>query len=100
MRLPQGTQAGVSVAATDVRAGMLLEHEGKLLEVISQTHNAGQARQSGNVMLDCRDVLSNTKTKMKVAPSKALEVRTHSILCTTTVDSSFYSSCVEIISSP
>lgn len=76
-RIPGGAR-GVSVSATEIRAGMLLEHEGKLLEVVSQMHNAGQARQGGNVMLDCRDVRTSTKTKLKVAPAKTLEVRTRS----------------------
>eukprot|EP00892_Ulva_mutabilis_P001371 jgi/Ulvmu1/11234/UM073_0006.1 len=69
-----GSRAGVSVAAADIRSGMLLDHEGKLLEVLSQMHNAGQARQGGNVMLDCRDVRTSSKTKLKVATSKMLEV--------------------------
>jgi elongation factor P len=62
------------VAATDLRAGMLLEDGGKLLEIKSATHTAGKARQAGNVALECKDVRTGVKTRQKLASDKSVLV--------------------------
>lgn len=65
------------MAANDIKRGMLLEQDGgkKLLEVQESFHSAGLARQGGFVSLECRDVQSGAKTKMKLSPSKMVEVQ-------------------------
>lgn len=64
------------MAANDLKRGMLIEQDGgkKLLEVLEAFHSAGQARQGGFVAIDCRDVHSGAKSKLKLAPSKTVEV--------------------------
>lgn len=65
------------MAANDIKRGMLLEQDGgkKLLEVQEAFHSAGLARQGGFVSLECRDVHSGAKSKLKLSPDKIVEVR-------------------------
>lgn len=69
------------MAANDLKKGMLLEQDGgrKLLEVQQAFHNAGQARQGGFVSIDCRDVHSGAKSKLKFTSGKMVEVRYYTI---------------------
>jgi translation elongation factor P/translation initiation factor 5A len=92
------------MAANDLKRGMLIEQDGgsRLLEVQEAFHSSGQARQGGfvsvecrcvtvtlmwhtmvlahtittnNHLIDCRDVFTGAKSKMKLATSKTVEVR-------------------------
>jgi hypothetical protein len=62
-------------AASDLRAGTLVEHEGKLMVVLKQVHNPGIARQAGSVTIDLREVRTGAKSKVKVTPNTPLQVR-------------------------
>lgn len=70
------SRQGSSMAANDLKRGMLIEQlGGKLIEVQEAFHSAGQARQGGFIALECRDVHTGAKSRMKLAPSKTVEVR-------------------------
>lgn len=69
-------RAAATMAANDLRRGAIISQErgSKLLEVLEAFHSAGQARQGGFVTLECKDVRTGAKSKMKLAPSKSVEV--------------------------
>ena len=55
-----------------VRAGNILEVDGKLMQVIKCSHTQGTARQLGNVQLELRDVLTRSKHPMRLRPGDAV----------------------------
>eukprot|EP00240_Pyramimonas_obovata_P014851 CAMPEP_0118938276 /NCGR_PEP_ID=MMETSP1169-20130426/25360_1 /TAXON_ID=36882 /ORGANISM="Pyramimonas obovata, Strain CCMP722" /LENGTH=215 /DNA_ID=CAMNT_0006882167 /DNA_START=214 /DNA_END=861 /DNA_ORIENTATION=- len=71
---PSVTHRGAKTEANKLRKGQIVEIKGRKLEITNATHNQGRARQSGNVQLECRDLLYGTKTSERLTPDEAVEV--------------------------
>jgi len=74
-RTPLTSQLFISLAAgVQVRAGNMLEVEGKLMHVIKAAHTQGSGRQLGNVQLELRDAISRSKHPLRLRPGDPVTV--------------------------
>lgn len=53
--------------------GTIVEKGGELLEVVKYNYTQGQARASGNVQVEFRDLRSGSKSGVRLSPSDKLE---------------------------
>lgn len=60
--------------ANEVRSGNIIEIEGRLMQVIKQAHTQGVGRQLGNVQLELRDMLNQSKKPLRLRPSDIVDV--------------------------
>ncbi|PSC68390.1 Elongation factor P [Micractinium conductrix] len=68
-----GVQArGVKKQANELRIGNVIEHNGKLLQVVSM-QNRAMGRQLGNVNFELRDIITKSKHPAKFRPSDMVE---------------------------
>eukprot|EP00242_Pyramimonas_sp_CCMP2087_P016042 CAMPEP_0198222190 /NCGR_PEP_ID=MMETSP1445-20131203/86989_1 /TAXON_ID=36898 /ORGANISM="Pyramimonas sp., Strain CCMP2087" /LENGTH=287 /DNA_ID=CAMNT_0043900609 /DNA_START=36 /DNA_END=899 /DNA_ORIENTATION=- len=72
--IPRVSHRGAKTEANKVRKGQIIEIKGRRLEVTSATHNQGRARASGNVQLECRDLMLGTKTSERLTPDETVSV--------------------------
>jgi translation elongation factor P/translation initiation factor 5A len=67
------THAAFAAAAPQVRAGQVIERDGRLLEVLRAEYTQGQGRASGYVQLEARDLRSGAKRTERLRPAEAVE---------------------------
>ncbi|KAK9840356.1 hypothetical protein WJX74_008226 [Apatococcus lobatus] len=64
----------VKKQATEVRAGEVLDYEGRLFQVVKKEHTQGSGRQLGNVQFQLRDVKQGTKRQDRKRSYDTVEV--------------------------
>lgn len=63
-----------SIKANNLKAGALVEQDGRLLVVLKAVHTPGMARQGGNVQVEMRDVKTGSKASLKLSTNAWIQV--------------------------
>ena len=64
---------GVTTAANELRVGAIVQKDGNLLKVTKHSYTQGQARSSGNVQVEYRDLRTGGKVQERLSPSDKVE---------------------------
>jgi hypothetical protein len=64
---------GVTTAANELRVGAIVQRDGNLLKVTKHSYTQGQARSSGNVQVEYRDLRTGGKVQERLSPSDKVE---------------------------
>ena len=62
-----------TVSASDLRVGNVIEKDGHLLRLTKVSYTQGQARQSGNVQVELKNIRNGSKQSQRLSPSDKLE---------------------------
>ena len=62
-----------TVSASDLRVGNVIEKDGQLLRLTKVSYTQGQARQSGNVQVELKNIRTGSKQSQRLSPSDKLE---------------------------
>ena len=64
---------GVTTAANELRVGAIVQKDGNLLKVTKHSYTQGQARSSGNVQVEYRDLRTGGKVQDRLSPSDKVQ---------------------------
>ena len=62
-----------TVSASDLRVGNVIEKDGHLFRLTKVSYTQGQARQSGNVQVELKNIRTGSKQSQRLSPSDKLE---------------------------
>lgn len=73
LRWMEGGWRGLRVSGIDLRAGNVIEHAGKVMQVVSSQYTQGMARAVGHVQAELKDLKTGTKVQQRFRSDEKIE---------------------------